>query len=130
MSAAALASIPYYDDSFKTRRLYTAWDNIGDEDRFFKGVDTLEEYGIPPRNLMVYMLVGYDKRETWERVMYRFNKMTARKIRPYPMVYGDRTRTLPMGGCNERIAVLCSKRHGGCCCIIPRSRGNEKTCLR
>jgi hypothetical protein len=33
-SAAALASIPLYDDSFSTRRLYTAWDNIGDEDRF------------------------------------------------------------------------------------------------
>jgi hypothetical protein len=66
-SAKALASIPYYDDGFKTRRLYTAWDNIGDEERFFRGVDTLERHGIPPRNLLVYMLVGYDKRETWER---------------------------------------------------------------
>lgn len=102
-SARALASIPYYDDSFKVRRLYTAWDNIGDEARFFKGVDTLERHGIHPRNLLVYMLVGYDKRETWERVMYRLEKMKAREIRPYPMPYGNRDRTMPMGGCNQRI---------------------------
>lgn len=102
-AAKALASIPYYDDGFKVRRLYTAWDNIGDEERFVRGVDTLEAHGIPPRNLLVYMLIGYDKRETWERVLYRFNRMTAREIRPYPMVYGDRNRTLPLGGCNQRI---------------------------
>jgi hypothetical protein len=102
-SAAALASIPYYDDGFKVRRLYTAWDNIGDEERFFRGVDTLERHGIWPRNLLVYMLIGYDKRETWERIMYRFNRMVEREIRPYPMVYGDRDRTVPLGGCNQRI---------------------------
>ncbi len=103
VSAAALASIPYYDDAFKTRRLYTAWDNIGDEERFFKGIDTLERHGIPPHHLMVYMLVGYDPRETWERVLYRFNRMVEREIRPYPMVYGERERTLPLGGHNGRI---------------------------
>lgn len=102
-SAKALASIPYYDDGFKVRRLYTAWDNIGDEERFFRGVDTLERHGIPPRNLLVYMLVGYDKRETWERLFYRFNKMVEREIRPYPMVYGDRERGLPLGGCDQKI---------------------------
>jgi hypothetical protein len=103
-SAAALASIPYFDDQFKTRRLYTAWDNIGDEERFFRGVATLEKHGIPPTHVMAYMLIGYDKRETWERVFYRFNKMVALGIRPYPMVYGDRDRTMPVGGVNQRIA--------------------------
>lgn len=102
-SAAALASVPYYDDGFKVRRLYTAWDNIGDEERFFRGVDTLERHGIPPRHLLVYMLVGYDKRETWERVLYRFNRMVEREIRPFPMVYGDRHRGLPLGGTNLRL---------------------------
>jgi hypothetical protein len=93
-SAEALGSIQLYDDSFKTRRLYTAWDNLGDEERFFKGVDTLERHGVKPYSLLVYMLVGYDKRETWDRVLYRFRRMTERKIRPYPMVYGDRRRQL------------------------------------
>jgi hypothetical protein len=102
-SAAALAAIPYYDDSFTTRRLYTAWDNIGDEERFFAGVECLEKHGIPPRHLMVYMLIGYDKRETWERIFHRFNRMVVRGIRPYPMVFGDRDRMLPTGGYNARI---------------------------
>lgn len=105
VSAAALASVGYYDDSFKTRRLYTAWDNVGHEDRFFRGVETLAKHGIHPRNIMAYMLVGYDPRETWERVFYRFNKMTALEIRPYPMPFNEqRDRLLPLGGHNERIA--------------------------
>ena len=101
--AKALASIHVRDDQFKTRRLYTAWDNLGDERRFFAGVDLLENQGLPPTCLMVYMLVGYDKKETWERVMHRFQKMVARGIRPYPMVYGQKNRGLPLGGCNQRI---------------------------
>lgn len=103
--ARALAATPYYDDGFTARRLYTAWDNIGDERRFFDGVSMLEAAGVPPRNLMAYMLIGYDRRETWERVFYRFNKMVALGIRPYPMVFGASNphRPLPMGGHNAKI---------------------------
>jgi hypothetical protein len=90
-AAAALATIEYRDTKFERRRLYTAWDNLKDEGVFFKGVDRLERAGIPPTNLMVYMLVGYDKNETWERLWHRFNAMVARGIKPYPMVY-DRSR--------------------------------------
>jgi hypothetical protein len=95
--------VPYYDDAFKSRRLYTAWDNIGDEDRFFRGIATLERHGIPSQHVMAYMLIGYDKKETWERVFYRFNKMVALGIKPYPMVYGEKKRHLPLGGSNGRI---------------------------
>lgn len=104
-SAEALASIPYYDDGFKVSRLYTAWDNIGDERRFFNGIAILDNAGIPPRNVMAYMLIGYDRRETWERVFYRFNKMVEIGIRPYPMIFGagNPHRTIPLGGCNQRI---------------------------
>jgi hypothetical protein len=94
-AATSLATIPYYDDAFKTRRLYTAWDNLKDEKIFMRGVERLSSAGIPPHHLMVYMLIGWDKTETWERVMYRFNKMVELGIRPYPMVFGDRGRTLP-----------------------------------
>jgi hypothetical protein len=93
-SAAALASIQLYDDSFTTRRLYTAWDNLRDEERFFRGVDTLERAGIKSAILLVYMLVGYDPEETWDRVLYRFKRMAARDIRPYPMIYGEHNRYL------------------------------------
>jgi hypothetical protein len=93
-ACAALASIEYRDDQFQRRRLYTAWDNLKDEGIFFKGVDMLELAGIPPRHLMVYMLVGYDPTETWERMFYRFNAMVARGVLPYPMVYDASRRDL------------------------------------
>jgi len=93
-ACAALASIEYRDDQFQRRRLYTAWDNLKDEAIFFKGVDMLELAGIPPRHLMVYMLIGYDPSETWERMRYRFDKMVARGVLPYPMVYDASRRDL------------------------------------
>ena len=102
-TAAALASIKYMNDRFNERIIYTAWDNLGDEERFFRGVATLERHGIPPFHLRVYMLIGYDRRETWERIFYRFNKMVELDIRPYPMIYGERERRLPLGDCARRI---------------------------
>jgi hypothetical protein len=96
-AATALASVQYTDDQFKRRRLYTAWDNIGDEKVFFRGVDILADAGIPPSHLLAYMLVGYDRRETWERVLYRFHRMADLGIRPFPMPFGDRRRGLPTG---------------------------------
>lgn len=89
-AASALASIEYRDTKFSERRLYTAWDNIGDEKVFFRGVDTLERNGVPPKHLMAYMLIGYDPLETWGRIWHRFNKMVGRGIKPYPMVYNRR----------------------------------------
>lgn len=88
-AAEWIAKLPYYDDQFKTRRMYTAWDNLKDEEIFFRGVDRLEKAGVPPTHLLVYMLVGYDPTETMERVLYRFRRMTDRGIRPYPMVYNN-----------------------------------------
>ena len=90
--AAALATIQYRDTKFARRRLYTAWDNIGDERVFFRGMDTLAAAGIPSKHVMAYMLVGFDPAETWERIWYRFNRMVARGIMPYPMVYNRETR--------------------------------------
>lgn len=91
-AASLLATLPYYDDQFKQRRLYTAWDNLKDEAIFFRGVDVLEKAGVPPKHLMVYMLIGFDPSETWDRIFHRFHKMVERGIKPYPMVF-DRRRT-------------------------------------
>lgn len=102
-AARELASVDYRDDGFSTKRLYTAWDNLKDEEVFFKGVDILEAAGIKPTHLLAYMLIGFDKKETWERLFRRFNRMVERGIRPYPMVFGERKRTLPLGGHNGRI---------------------------
>lgn len=93
-AAQALASIQYRDGQFRRRRLYTAWDNLGDEKIFFRGVKRLEAAGIPPKHLMVYMLIGYDPNETMELILYRFNKMVERGILPYPMVYNNKRKDL------------------------------------
>jgi hypothetical protein len=92
--AAALASVEYRDNEFKTRTLYTAWDNIGDERPFKRGVETLRRAGIPPKHLRVYMLIGYLKSETWERILYRFNELVALGCQPYPMVYDPQRKDL------------------------------------
>lgn len=85
--AAGLASIDYYDNKFRTRRLYTAWDSLPDERIFMRGIGYLLDAGVKPDALMVYMLVGKDPAETWERIMYRFSAMTALGLRVYPMPY-------------------------------------------
>jgi hypothetical protein len=82
--AAELAAVEYRDDNFRERRIYTAWDNLKDEAIFFRGVDRLVHAGIKPKHIMAYMLVGWAKDETLERILYRFNKMTQRGIEPYP----------------------------------------------
>jgi hypothetical protein len=102
-AAEAISSVPYFDDSFRRRRLYTAWDNLKDEGVFLAGVERLRRAGVPPSHLLVYMLIGFDKRETWARLFYRFNRMVELGIRPYPMVFGDRQRRLELGGHNEAI---------------------------
>ena len=93
-AAEALASIEYRDTKFSRRRLYTAWDNLGDEKIFFKGIDLLEKAGVPPHKIMAYMLVGYAPDETQERIFYRFNRMVERGILPYPMVYNKDRKDL------------------------------------
>lgn len=89
--AEAMATVQYRNTKFNERKLYTAWDNIGDESIFFRGVERLERAGIPPKHLMVYMLVGNEITETWERIWHRFKRMVDMGIEPYPMVK-DRRR--------------------------------------
>lgn len=90
-SARALASIEYRDNAFSSRVLYTAWDNLGDEEIFKKGVATLAAAGVPPKHLRVYMLVGFAKGETMDQIMYRFKELVALGCEPYPMPF-DQTR--------------------------------------
>jgi len=93
-AAEALASIQYRDTKFKERRLYTAWDNLGDERIFFGGIDKLEKASVPSKHIMAYMLVGYDPQETWEKIFLRFDRMVERGILPYPMVYNNARKDL------------------------------------
>lgn len=90
--AAAIASIRYTGHDFERRRLFTAWDSIGDETIFRRGVSELARAGVPSYHLRVYMLVGYDRRETWESILYRFQEIVALRAEPYPMVFDREAR--------------------------------------
>jgi hypothetical protein len=86
-NAEALASMPCYDDQFKTRRIYTAWDNRDDEEILFRGLNALVKYGAKPDWIMVYMLIGYWPGETHEGRDYRRMRLRDFGARPYPMPF-------------------------------------------
>lgn len=54
-----------------------------------RGIGMLLNAGIKPQHIMVYMLIGYDPAETMGAIMYRFEKMVAIGLLPYPMVYNN-----------------------------------------
>ena len=86
-AAEALASLRCYNHRFTRRRLYTAWDNMGQERVFFRGLERLEKAGIPPQHLMVYMLTGFAEGETMKDVRARHRKIREAGCLPFPMVY-------------------------------------------
>lgn len=106
--AEAIASVDLRDDGFREKRLYTAWDNYGERDMFLRGAEMLRRAGVPPSDLFVYMLVGFDPSETWERLLDRYATIRGMGAKAYPMVYVDKDhskdRTLPLGDAPKRIA--------------------------
>ena len=87
--ANELAKIKYRDDQFKSKRIYTAWDNRKDEAIFLRGINTLMGAGIKPQHIMVYFLCGYWPGEKFEDIYYRFETMDKMGLLPYPMVYNN-----------------------------------------
>lgn len=73
--ARAIAGLQYYDDDFKVRRIYTAWDNRKDEAILFRGLDWLVKHGVKPDQIMVYMLCGYWPGETHADRDYRRRRL-------------------------------------------------------
>lgn len=85
--AAAIASVDYRADDMRERRIYTAWDQIGDERVLFRGLERLVAHGVKPDHIMVYMLVGYADGETHEQRDHRRRRLREFGARPYPMPF-------------------------------------------
>jgi hypothetical protein len=89
-AAEALGDLDCRDDQMKRRCIYTAWDNLKDRERLFAGLERLVRHGFKPRDITVYILIGYwpgTGFADWDvrrRDLRRFGAM------PYPMPY---TRT-------------------------------------
>jgi hypothetical protein len=108
-TAAAIASVKYYDDGMKTRRIYTAWDNRKDEERLFAGLNALVRHGVKPDHIMVYMLIGYWKGETAADWNYRRQQLRVFGARPYPMPYVRTSESVGfqrwcIGGYDKRVS--------------------------
>jgi len=106
-AAEAIASIDYRDDSMKRKCIYTAWDNLKDEERLFAGLNRLVKYGVKPDHIMVYILVGYWPGETQEQRLYRARKLRDFGARPYPMPF---VRTPELMGFQRWIVGAYDKR--------------------
>ncbi len=92
-TAAAIASVDYRNARMDRKQIYTAWDNRKDEKRLFAGLNALVKHGVKPRDIMVYMLVGYWPDEDEEDRLYRQQQLRDFGAIPYPMPY-ERTREL------------------------------------
>ena len=73
-----------------------AWDNIKDETEIIKGLKLIIKAGIRPRNIMVYILIGFDT--TFEEDLYRIERLRNIKdsrgsIRPYVMNYNNELKS-------------------------------------
>lgn len=86
-AAEAVASMDYRSIDMQTRRIYTAWDNLKDENRLFDGLNRLVRYGVNPDHIMVYILCGYWPGETHADRDYRRQRLRDFGARPYPMPY-------------------------------------------
>ena len=86
-AAAAIASVDYRADDMRERRIYTAWDQLGDERVLFRGLERLVRHGVRPDDIMVYTLIGYAAGETHEERDYRRRRLREFGCRPYPMPY-------------------------------------------
>lgn len=92
-AAEAIASVDYRDDGMERKRIYTAWDSRGDDQRLFDGLCRLQKYGVKPAHMMVYMLIGYWPGETHADRDYRRRQLRKFGALPYPMPF-VRTREL------------------------------------
>ena len=106
-AAAAIASVDYRDDSMKSKRIYTAWDNRKDEARLFAGLEALVKHGVRPQHIMVYMLIGYWPGETHEDRDHRRARLREFGAMPYPMPF---VRTQELVGFQRWIIGAYDKR--------------------
>lgn len=83
--AEVLADVKYYDWHFKSRRLYFAFDTMGMEKAVLRGIDILNDAGIPSPHLMFYILVGHST--TLEEDLHRVDVLHKLGARPYIMVF-------------------------------------------
>ena len=85
--AEALVGIKCYSWTFKRKSLYFAFDDMRYEKQVWAGIDLLEQVGINLKNVLFYVLIGYNTTEKED--LYRINSLYDRGVRPYVMPYNQ-----------------------------------------
>ena len=87
-AAGALADTKAYNFHFNHRYYHFAWDLVENSERILQGLENMINAGVSPRNLMVYVLVGYNSthQQDWDRV----EKLIDMKMDPFIMKYNHR----------------------------------------
>jgi len=85
--AEALAQVKYYSWKFKRRGLYFAFDDLRYEKEVWAGIDLLEDVGINLKDVLFYVLIGYNTTEKDD--LYRINSLYERGVHPYVMPYNQ-----------------------------------------
>lgn len=83
-----LADTKSYDLKFKTRRTYFSYDLMKNGERILKGLQHVLDSGIKPREIMVYVLVGFNT--SHQEDMQRFKELRELGVDPFIMIYNNR----------------------------------------
>lgn len=96
-----------YDNDFKHRRIYIAWDYLPIEKYVTNGINLLLNAGFKGYEIYCYMICGFNT--THEEDIYRFTKLQELGVKPYIMPYNNKktdlwlnhfTRYVNRGYCN------------------------------
>jgi hypothetical protein len=85
--ANRLASVKCYNWHFKTKGLHFAFDSLGVESAVRKGITYLVAAGFKPRDLMFYVLAGYDTKEQDD--LYRIETLRELGVIPFVMPFNQ-----------------------------------------
>ena len=94
--AEELASINSYNQYFKQRSYIFAWDHFNEHKPIMRGLDEILKAGINPKQIMVYVLVGFDS-EYWQDA-YRLQTLVDLGVQPYVMRYNFNRKDKVLNG--------------------------------
>lgn len=89
-NARMLAATKYYSVTFKSRRIYFAFDTSEVEPAVRRGIETLKGAEIRPKNMMFYMLCGFQEPYDFGHDWHRFKVLCDLGVDPYVMKYNRR----------------------------------------
>ncbi len=85
--AEQLSYTNYYNWTFKRRALHFAFDDMRYEKEVWAGIDILETAGIKLKDVLFYVLIGYNTTEKED--LYRIDSLYERGVHPYVMPYNQ-----------------------------------------